>query len=164
MSRLRRREAGHRVRAKLPELVRKTCREFGGGDNRLAELGGDLLQTRGEIDRRPDASEIETIAAADVAVHHLADMKRQPKAYWRFVLAGGRQLGDARKKFPRARQGAAANRIGFAIAGNRENRQQTVAHEFEHLAAVVEDRRHLAAEIGSGDRSKLAAANARKAR
>ena len=40
-----------------------------------------------------------------------------------------------------------AHRAGVALAGDRENRQQSIAHEFEHFATVIEDRRHLAAEI-----------------
>ena len=46
----------------------------------LAELRRDLLQPRREIDRRPDAGEIEPVAAADVAVQHLADVEREAEA------------------------------------------------------------------------------------
>ena len=94
--------------------------ECGGRDNRFAELGGNLFQPRGEIHRRADAGEIEAIAAADIAVHDLADVKRKPEAYRRLVLAGRRQFGDARAELPRAGERAPANLAGFSFAGDRE--------------------------------------------
>jgi len=42
----------------------------------IAQLAGQLFHARGKIDRRTDAGEIESIAAADIAVKHIADMQR----------------------------------------------------------------------------------------
>ena len=111
------------------------------------ELRGDLFQPRRKIHRRPDAGEIEAVAAADIAVHHLADVQREPEADRILAFRRARQFGDACPHFPRAGKRAAANRGRVGVAGDRKNRQQAVTHEFEHLAAVIEDRRHLRAEI-----------------
>ena len=118
-----------------------------GCDNRFAELGRDLFQPGREIHRRADAGEIEAVAAADIAVHDLADMKRKAEPDRRLVLAGRRQLGDALLEFLRARERAPTNLADFILRGDGKDRQQAVAHEFEHLAAVTEHGRHLAAEI-----------------
>ncbi len=44
---------------------------------------------------------------------------------------------------------------GGVAASERENRQEAVAHEFEHLAAMTEDHRHLAIEIAVEQRHQL---------
>ena len=93
---LRRRETGYRMLAEAPELVREVRGKIGGRDDGFAEFGRNLLQPRREIDRRADAGEVEAVAAADIAVHHLADMQRKPEADRLFVLGLARQFGDAR--------------------------------------------------------------------
>jgi len=71
-------------------------------------------------------SEIEPVAATDIAVHHLTDMEREPEANGRFTLAG-RQLGDPRPEFARTGERAMANLACIAVAGDWKNRQQAVA-------------------------------------
>ena len=53
-----------------------------------------------------------------------------------------------RLRLARAGERAAAD-LGASspLPRQRENRQQAVADELEHLAAMLEDRRHLAVEI-----------------
>ena len=51
--------------------------EIAGRDDRPAELARELFQPRREVDRRPDTGEVEPLAAADIAVKHLADVQRQ---------------------------------------------------------------------------------------
>ena len=119
-------------------------------DDRLAELRRDLLQPRREIDRRPDAGEIEPVAAADIAVQHLADVQRQPEAdrVRRRRPAACRARRSARSRLARGGERPAADLVRVvAVRRQRENRQQSVADELQHLAAVLEDRRHLAVEI-----------------
>src|ERR1700683_822129 len=69
------------------ERVRHVTCKIGRRDNCSAELGRDLFQPCREIHGRPNAGEIETVAAADIAVHHLANMECKPKPYWRLVFA-----------------------------------------------------------------------------
>ena len=124
-------------------MAGKVC----GRNDCFAERGSDLFQTRRQVDRRPNASKIEAVTAADIAVHHLSDVKRKAKAYRRFILGLARQFGDAGPHFKRAGKRATTNSGGIVVAGNGENRQQSIAHELEHLTAVIEDRGNLAAEI-----------------
>src|SRR6478672_1169240 len=78
--RLRRRKARHGAFAEAQEILRQVGGEFRRSDDRLAELRRDLLQPRREIDRRPDAGEIEPVAAADIAIQQLADVQRETEA------------------------------------------------------------------------------------
>ena len=100
---------------------RNSIREVAGKirrrNDRFAELGRDLFQPRREIHRRADAGEVEAVAAADIAVHHLADMEREPEAYRLLVLAYARKFSDAFSHIERARQHAAAYRAGIVVAG-----------------------------------------------
>ena len=50
------------------------ARESVGREHGLAELAGQFLQTRRKIDRWADAGEIQTVAASDIAVQHVAKM------------------------------------------------------------------------------------------
>jgi hypothetical protein len=144
---LRRDETRHGKLTPTREFTRAMAGKVCGRNDRFAKRGSDLFQTRRQVDRRPDASEIEAVTAADIAVHHLSDVKRKAKAYRRFILDLARQFGDAGPHFKRAAKRATANSGGIVVAGNGKNRQQSIAHELEHLAAVTEDRGNLAAEI-----------------
>src|SRR6187200_288981 len=104
--RLRRRKARHGALAELRELLRQVGGELRRSDDRLAELRRDLLQPRREIDRRPDAGEIEPVAAADIAILHLADVQREAEA--------DRALAVARRLVQRLDQ-----RAGLACGGER---------------------------------------------
>ena len=141
--RLRRGKTGYRVLAELPKITPAIPCKFRGRDDRFAELGGNFLQTGGEIHRRSDTSKIEPVAATDIAIHHLTDVEREPEADGRFTLAG-RQLGNPRPEFARTGERAMANLACIAVAGDWKNRQQAVAHELEHFAPVIVDRRNLA--------------------
>ena len=62
--------------------------------------------------------------------------------------AGASSASMSARAFARAGERAAADRVGIVAAvREREDRQQAVADELQHLAALVEDRRHLAVEI-----------------
>jgi hypothetical protein len=53
------------------------AREITGGEDCAAQLRGQLFDAGGTIDGWTNASEIESIAAADIAVEDIADMQRQ---------------------------------------------------------------------------------------
>src|ERR1700733_1511796 len=128
-NRLRRGKARHSVLAQRAELSWTVTGKLRRSDDRLAELGSDFLQTRRQIHRRADASKVEPVTAADIAVHHFADVQGKTEADGIGVV-GARQLGNATAKRPRAFQRASADRAGVLSAVDRENREQPVAHEF----------------------------------
>src|SRR3954454_18400635 len=55
--------------------------EITGGQDRSLELSGQFFDASGQIHRRADAREIQPIAAADISVQDLAQMKRQTKTH-----------------------------------------------------------------------------------
>jgi hypothetical protein len=124
-------------------------RESARGDDGAVEAGGDLFQPGCEIHRRIDAGEIQPITAADVAVQHLADMERQTEAeaFDGMIAIGMSQGFEIGPAFPRCVENAAADPRGVAAVGDREYRQKSVAHEFQYLAALPQDRANLAIEI-----------------
>ena len=65
-------EAGYRMAAEIFPFALREAREIRGRDDGSLEPCGQLLETRGEVHRRSDASEIEPVARTDIAVHHLA--------------------------------------------------------------------------------------------
>ena len=72
-------------------------------------------------------------------------MKREPETQ---VLPALRrpQRRDIGLSLSRRPQRAGADRIDFAFVGDAEDREQAVAHEFQHLAALGLDRRREAVE------------------
>jgi hypothetical protein len=52
------------------------AREFTGGEDCAAQLAGQLLDAGGTVDGWTNASEIKSIAAADIAVEDIADSAR----------------------------------------------------------------------------------------
>ena len=88
-----------------------------------------------------DHREVEPLAGADIAEHHLADMQRQPEADLGLAgrrardVQGGNGLGGRRG----GPQGAGRGRRPFGRGRDGEHRQHSVAHEFQDLAA---GRRH----------------------
>ena len=67
-------EAGKIEPADRAEMVRAMPREFFRGEDHASQAAGELLDARRQIHRRTDAGEVQTVAAADVAVQHLAHM------------------------------------------------------------------------------------------
>ena len=59
------------------EFFRAVAREFTGSEDRVAQLGGQLFDPGGTIDGWTNASEIKSIAAADIAVEDIADVQCQ---------------------------------------------------------------------------------------
>ena len=122
-------------------------REIGGQNDRSPKASCQLFEPRRKIHGGADACEIEPITAANIAVEHFADMKRQTKAY--SVRIGKRvdginvDLGFARGG-ERAEAGLACIRHAFSEG---EDRQQPVANELEDLTAVPENRWNLTIEI-----------------
>jgi hypothetical protein len=54
--------------------------EFAGGQYRMPGFAGQLFKPRRQDHARADTGEIEPVAAADIAVQHLADMQGEAKA------------------------------------------------------------------------------------
>ena len=99
---------------------------------------GDLLQPRGEIDGGTDAGEVEPVAAADIAVQNLPDMQRDAEAEALDGVADRiMHRFDAGAGFARGLQHARADLLGIAdLFRDRKHREQPVAHELQHLAAM----------------------------
>src|SRR5215510_8407043 len=76
-------------------------------------------------------------------------MQRQPEPQPVEMLDPGRlgQRLDIRLRRTSSGERAAASFGGVAIASGDRKDRQSIAHEFEDLAVVVEDRRHLTIEI-----------------
>ena len=102
-------------------------------------LAGDLFQPRREIDRGADAGEVEPVAAADIAVENSSDMQRDAEAKpFDGVADRILQVGDAGAGFVGGFEDARANLLLVAdIFVDRENREQPVAHVFQHFAAML---------------------------
>src|SRR6202035_1248769 len=108
---LRRAKAGKGELAECGELAPAMLCELAGSQDPAPQLAGQLFDARGEIDGRTDAGEVESIAAADIAVEDIADVQGQAKAqpghgracecgYVRLRLACGRRvrLGTPRSR------------------------------------------------------------------
>ena len=117
--------------------------ERGRPQHRAAEPAGQLFETRDEVDGRPDAGEIKPVAAANIAVQHLADMQSQPKAH----ALGDGEVGDCGSRLERGSQTGGAGGGDAGIIADREDREQAVTDEFQYLAAPFEDCWNLAVEI-----------------
>src|SRR5215469_6136777 len=124
--------------------------EFTRGEYRIPGFTGQLFKPRRQVDGRADTGEIESVAAADIAVQHLADMQREAKAR---ATADpdpdkGVGCGNLRLDFVGCLQrlSARVREVG-RLAGDRKDRQHPVAHEFQDFASAVENRRDLAIEI-----------------
>src|SRR5262245_61689674 len=63
------------------EIRPAVTREFVGGEDHSAQFAGELLEPRGQIYRGANAGEIQPVAAADVAVQDVADVKRQSETH-----------------------------------------------------------------------------------
>src|SRR5215467_10585537 len=116
-------------------------------ENGAAEPAGQLLQPGRQVYRRPDASEIQPVAAADIAEQHVADMQRQTKARAAAIAVARTQRGNLIARRSAGFQCGGADRREIALGTDRKDRQQSVAHIFEYFAAMLADRRYLAVEI-----------------
>ena len=110
---------------------------------------GDFFQPCREIDGRPDAGEVEPVAAADIAVQNFSDMQRDAEAKTLDGFADRVVHGvDVGAGLARGFQNVGADLLGIADRfRDRKHRQQPVAHELQDFAAMGPDRRHLAVEI-----------------
>ena len=81
-----------------------------GHQQRYIELAGQALEPRGEIDRRPDDSEVEAPATADIAIGDVAQM--QPESASELQLALGAPAGIERGQALECRQGRAKGPFG----------------------------------------------------
>jgi hypothetical protein len=77
---LGRAKAGKGEFAERGKFAWAVTREFIGGEDRAPQLAGQLFDACGTIDRGTNTGEIETIAAADIAVKNIADVQRQAEA------------------------------------------------------------------------------------
>src|ERR1700741_1719914 len=59
------------------EFSRAVAREFTGSEDRAAQLAGQLFDAGGTIDGWTNASEIKSIAAADITVEDITDVQCQ---------------------------------------------------------------------------------------
>src|SRR5712692_7364038 len=116
-------------------------REIPRDQQRIPGQLGLLFEPTGEIDGWADDRAVEPMRRADIAVADIAEMKRQPEAQ-RLLAVGTAllvQLGHRRKGVScglQRRPATCAEIVGL----RRENRQHTVADEFENLAAGALDR------------------------
>ena len=101
-------------------------------------LAGDLFQPRRQIHRRADAGEVEPVAAADIAVENSPDMQRDAEAKPLDGVADRiLHLGDAGARLVGGFQHVRADLPLVAdIFVDRKNREQPVAHVFQHFAAM----------------------------
>jgi len=128
-------------------MVRTIFGEFLRCQHGTSQAAGELLEPRRQIYRGADAGKVQPVAAADIAVEHVAQMKRQSKAHRGAVAACGPQSRDFRARDMRGLERRGAHGRVVRALPDREYRQQPVAHEFKNLAALFDDRRHLAIEI-----------------
>jgi len=56
-------------------------RELAGGQDLAPKLAGQLFDALGEIDGWTDTGEVEPIAAADIPLHHSADMQGETETH-----------------------------------------------------------------------------------
>src|SRR6516225_1411741 len=94
-------EAGEGEIADWSERARAMAREILGGEDAAAQAARELLQPGREIHRRTDAGEIEPAGAADIAVEHLAQMKREAESHRLGLEAGIAQGADLLPRFAR---------------------------------------------------------------
>ena len=69
-------KAADRLQASVAAVIDEILRSEDGS----TQAAGKFLKPRGQVYRRADASEIQPVAAADIAEQHVADMQRQTKA------------------------------------------------------------------------------------
>src|ERR1700734_2041992 len=100
------------------------------------EPAGDFFQPGRQIDGGTDAGEVEPVAAADIAVQNFSDVQRYPKSKALDGVADRVAQGpDAFAVLARSLQHVAADLSDIAVLfGNRERREQAVAHELQHFA------------------------------
>src|SRR5919109_1727696 len=89
------------------EFARTVVREFPGGEDRPPQLAGQLFHACGKIDGWPNTGEIEPVAAADIAVEHIAYVQCQTKPQSRHCRACERR--DVRLRLARGVEGATAH-------------------------------------------------------
>src|SRR4029078_1236560 len=112
-----------------------------------AQAAGKFLKPRRQVDRRAYAGEIQPVSAPDIAEEHVADMQRQTKAQAAAVGTARPQRGNLIERRSAGGERGGTDRREIAPRADRKDGQQSVAHIFEHFAAVLDDRRHLAIEI-----------------
>ena len=83
-------KAADRLQAVVTAVIDEILRSEDGS----AQAAGKFLKPRRQVYRRADASEIQPIAAADIAEQHVADMQRQTKAQ-AAAIAVARRLSAA---------------------------------------------------------------------
>src|SRR5262245_25960594 len=136
-------KAADRLQAVVAAVIDEILRSEDGS----AQAAGKFLKPRRQVYRRADASEIQPVAAADIAELHVADMQRQTKAQAAAIAIARTQRGNLRARCSAGFQCGGADRREIALGADLKDRQQSVAHIFEHFATVFDDRRHLAVEI-----------------
>src|SRR5215472_14515698 len=123
---LRRAEAGEREFAERGEFTAAMPREFARSKYHPPQPAGQLLHACRQIDRLANAGEIQTVAAAYIAVKDLAQMQRQPEPQPVEMLDLGRlgQRLDIRLRHTGSGERAAAGfgRVGIA-SDDRKDRQ-----------------------------------------
>ena len=125
------------LKGKRPKLASGAVEgrgEVGRAQERPVELLREPLEPAHEVDRRPQHGEVEAVGAADVAVNDLADVQggdeRQGCSADLGLGEGFAGIVDGPKRRT-AGGGPAARRL------DRENRENAVAQELQHVAAVA---------------------------
>src|SRR5262245_62174464 len=138
---LLRRKSGDGKAANLSQaVVSAVIDEILRSEDGSAQAAGKFLKPRRQVYRRADASEIQPVAAADIAEQHVADMQRQTKAQAAAIAVARTQRGNLIARRSTGLQCGGADRREIALGADRKDRQQSVAHIFEHFAAMLDDR------------------------
>jgi hypothetical protein len=124
----------------------------GGAEGEACAQGfAEGLEAGGFVDGGRDDREVEAITRADVAVHHGAAMKGHADLD-RIVAAQSELLVETRQSRKRLFGGGKRSPARAASIGiEREDREQRVADEFEHFAALVGDRAGKCVEVAVED-------------
>src|SRR5689334_21989069 len=73
-------KSGHRKFAEIAPAARADAGKALRRHHGAVQPSGQLFQPRRQIDRRPDAGEVEPVAAADIAVEDSPEVKRDAEA------------------------------------------------------------------------------------
>src|SRR5258707_1127383 len=130
-------------------------REVARSEDRAPESRGQLLDARREVHRRADTGEVQSVPATDIAIENAAEMERQSEPHALGTLTTRRALeccdvcprGAGRGQHPPADLAEIPIALDFRVSGDPKDREQPIAHEFQHFAILIEDRRDLTIEI-----------------
>src|SRR5215472_10930675 len=124
-------------RQSSPISARKIVAQY----DRCVEGFRHPLEPTDQIYRGPDDGEIEAPGCTDVPVDHLTDVQRYDYFERRFARHCRLvvEASDGLKRFLCRRERICCSSVGHAAVFDREDRQQTIADEFQDLSTMVVD-------------------------